>query len=497
MGNRETGQSMRGWLLLCSALSGSLLLTHTVFAQPNEAPATSQTPTLEVAPAQQPGTAPAPAPEATPPATTTRPAGQLPPVVVQVPQRPTARRAAPARAATPAVRPRQQTPRNAPPVAPAAPAQAGERGIGPVQGFAATRSVTATKTDTPILETPQSISVVTQDQIQAQAAQNISQALWYTPGVTPLSFGANAFFDSFKLSGFDAPRYLDGLRLPSDVTTFAIPKIEVYGLERLEVLKGPSSALYGQTEPGGLINMISKRPTETFHLEALSTFGSFNRSQGAFDVGGPLDPKGEFLYRVVGLGRLSDTQTDFVQDNTAFIAPSFTWRPTLDTTFTILSQYQKIKDKGYQQYIPAQVSFLANPNGFIPYSRYLGEPALDGYNLEQAAIGYAFEHRFNNNLQFRQNLRYLEVSNDLAAVRTEGMLSSTLVTRTYNYVKARASNLAVDNQVAGGFCYRAPDPQSLGRVGPLRSQGGHRLQIRRYCAHQRIQSDLWLAGPFF
>jgi outer membrane receptor protein involved in Fe transport len=106
------------------------------------------------------------------------------------------------------------------------------------------------------------------------------------------------------------------LRLPSDTTTFAVPKIEVYGLERLEVLKGPSSALYGQTEPGGLINMISKRPTDTFHLEALTTFGSFDRRQAAFVVGGPLDPKGEFLYRVVGLGRLSDSQTDFVQDNT-------------------------------------------------------------------------------------------------------------------------------------------------------------------------------------
>ena len=311
--------------------------------------------------------------------------------------------------------------------------------------------MTATKTDTPILETPQSISVVTQDQIQAQAAQNVSEALWYTPGVTPVSFGANAFFDSFRLRGFDAPRYLDGLRLPSDATTFAVPRIEVYGLERLEVLKGPSSALYGQTDPGGLINMISKRPTDRPHLELISTFGSYGRTQGAFDVGGPLDNKGEFLYRVVGLGRLSDSQTDFVQDNTAFIAPSFTWRPTTDTTFTLLSQYQKINNKGYQQYVTGQISFIPNPNGFVPYSRYLGEPALDGYKLEQAAIGYAFEHRFNNSLQFRQNLRYLEVTNDLQSVRTEGMLSTSLVARTYNYVKARASNLAVDNQLQADF----------------------------------------------
>ena len=327
----------------------------------------------------------------------------------------------------------------------------GERGIGPVVGYLATQSVTATKTDTPLLTTPQSISVVTKDQIFDQGAQNITEALRYTPGVTIASFGANAFFDSFKLRGFDAPRYLDGLRLPADATTFAVPRIETYGLERIEVLKGPSAALYGQSLPGGLLNMVSKRPTLTPQYEIEGSFGSFERFQGAFDIGGPIDKNGEFLYRIVGLGRDSNTQTDFVQDNKLFIAPSFTWRPTQDTTFTILSQYQKSQNKGYQQYVTGQVSFLPNPNGHIPYSRYLGEPGPDGYNLEQFAIGYAFEHRFNNSLQFRQNLRYTEVSNDLASTRTEGMVTDRLVARTYNYVKANTSNIALDNQLQADF----------------------------------------------
>jgi iron complex outermembrane receptor protein len=140
-----------------------------------------------------------------------------------------------------------------------------------------------------------------------------------------------------------------------------------------------------------------------------------------------------------------------MQDNELFIAPSFTWRPTADTTFTVLSQYQKIPNSGYQQYVTGQISFLPNPNGHVPYSRYLGEPGPDGFNLQQAAIGYAFEHRFNNNLQFRQNLRYMDVSNDLAATRTEGMITDSLVARTYNYVKAKADNLALDNQLQGDF----------------------------------------------
>jgi iron complex outermembrane receptor protein len=247
---------------------------------------------------------------------------------------------------------------------------------GPVQGYLASQSATATKTDTPILTTPQSISVVTKDQVEDQGAANITEALRYTPGVTVESFGANAFFDAFKLRGFDTPRYLDGLRLPADSTTFAVPRIETYGLERIEVLKGPSSGLYGQSDPGGLLNMVSRRPTDTPHYEVVGTVGSFDRLQGAFDIGGPVDKNGRFLYRIVGLGGDSNSQTDFVQDNKLFIAPSFTWRPDLDTSFTLLTQYQRVDNEGYQRYVPGQVSFLPNPNGHIPYGRYLGVPGL-------------------------------------------------------------------------------------------------------------------------
>jgi iron complex outermembrane recepter protein len=336
----------------------------------------------------------------------------------------------------------------------AAPVPTTESGTGPVNGVLAHQSVTATKTDTPILETPQSISVVTKDQIVEQGAQTVQEALRYTPGVSLQGFGANAFFDGFKIRGFDAPRYLDGLRLPNDNVQFALPKIEPYGLERIEVLKGPSSGLYGQSDPGGLLNMVSKRPTVTPHYDFETTFGNFNYKQGAFDIGGPIDKNGEFLYRIVGLGRLADTQTDFVQDNKLFIAPSFTWRPTTDTSFTILSQYQKIDNKGYQQYVPGQVSFLPNPNGHVPYSRYLGEPSVDGYRLEQAMIGYAFEHRFDNNIQFRQNFRYTDVKNDLQSTRSEGMDPANptqLVARSYNYVKAESQNVALDNQLQADF----------------------------------------------
>ena len=148
-------------------------------------------------------------------------------------------------------------------------------------GYVATQSVTGTKTDTPILETPQSISVVTRDQMVAQQTQDIGEALRSHAGVSLDLYSATTFFDAVKLRGFDAPRYLDGLRLPLDPgTQFAYPRVEPYGLERLEVLRGPSSGLYGQTEPGGLINMVSKRPLWFPHYSVEGTFGSSRPRRG-------------------------------------------------------------------------------------------------------------------------------------------------------------------------------------------------------------------------
>jgi iron complex outermembrane receptor protein len=368
----------------------------------------------------------------------------LPRIVVRSPKPRPARRAAATRPAPAPVTPQ--------------PVVQAERGTGPVTGYTAKQSVTATKTDTPILETPQAISVVTKDQATAQGAQTLSQALRYVQGVTLDLYSANTFFDAIKVRGFDAPQYLDGLRLPRDAgTAFAIPRIEPYGLERFEVLKGPSSGLYGQTEPGGLVNMVSKRPIWTPFVEVVGQTGSFERLQGAFDVGGPVGGKdAKVAYRVTGLVRDANSQYDFQQDNKVFIAPSFTVQPTPDTTFTFLSHFQKIDNKGFQQYVPGVGSLYFNPNGRIPYHRYLGEPATDGYKLEQYGIGYAFEHRINEIFQFRQNLRFLSAQNDMAATRIDSLSADARRgNRAMLYVSAETRNLAVDNQLQADF-YTGP-----------------------------------------
>lgn len=357
----------------------------------------------------------------------------LPEIVVQE-SRP--QRAAPRR------RPQQQLPVN---MAPA------ERANGPVNGVLATQSATATKTDTPILETPQSISVVTQDQIRQQQAQRITEALHYTPGVQTDNYGASVFFDYIRIRGFTAHQYLDGLRLPNDPSIFAFPRVDPYGLERVEVLKGPSSGLFGQTEPGGLLNMISKRPLMTPHFEAQGTIGSFNRYEGAFDFGGPVTKSGDLYYRIVGLYRDSNAEVNFTQDNKIFIAPSLTWAPSADTTFTILSHYSKIDNNGYQQYVPGEATLLSNPLGRMSRSTYLGEPGKDYLRLEQAAIGYAFEHRFNEIFQFRQNFRYMTVENETGAFRGDAFAPPSTFYRSRLDVAAKADSASLDNQLQADF----------------------------------------------
>jgi iron complex outermembrane receptor protein len=372
---------------------------------------------------------------------------ELPTVTVTAPKLQAARRAQPTRRARP--RPAPAAPSQLTSSRPG-PAVVGERGTGPaLHGYVAQQSVTATKTDTPLLTTPQAVSVVPRRQIDDQQPQTLSETLRYTLGATVNSYGANSVFDTIKVRGFEVPIYLDGLRLPVDPgTTFASQRLEPFGLERVEVLRGPSSGLYGQSPPGGLVNAVSKRPQLVPYADLILQGGNFDRAQGAFDFNGPLESTGQWLVRMTGLVREAGTQLDFQRDNRYFFAPSLTWRPDADTSFTILASVQKSNGRGYQQYVPATGTVLPNPFGHIPYSRYLGEPDFDRFSTAHAAIGYSFEHRFNNHLQFRQSLRYSTASTDLQALRVDGVaLDQRTAIRTALGVKASTENLTVDNQL--------------------------------------------------
>jgi outer membrane receptor protein involved in Fe transport len=188
-----------------------------------------------------------------------------------------------------------------------------------VQGYVPKRSAGGTKTNTSILETPQAISVVGREQIFDQASQTIVEALRYTAGVSTNVNPNDTRFESLRIRGFEPVLYLDGMQLPFGSQLFGRPKVDPFMLDRVEVLKGPSSALYGQLAPGGMINMVSLLPTSTPTHTIEFQANSFGQVGTAFDIGGPTDAKGDLLYRITGVLHDGGTQIDYVND---FRAPS-------------------------------------------------------------------------------------------------------------------------------------------------------------------------------
>lgn len=332
-----------------------------------------------------------------------------------------------------------------------------ETALEPVQGYVINKSLTGSKTDTPLIEIPQAISVINKDEIAARAAQNMTQAVAYTPGILSGMFGPSTRDDYFNLRGFDTPQYLDGTRLVG--ANYANLRLEPYGMERIEILRGPSSVLYGQNAPGGLVNMMSKRPTDQSLHEMQLLGGSFNRVQGSVDFSGPIDEKGEWLYRITALARGSDTQVDYSKDDRYFVAPSFTWKPNNNTSFTFLSHYQKDETGNTMQFLPYEGTVLPNPNGKIPTTRFLGEPTYDHYDREQFALGYEFQHRFNDTFSVRQNLRYAFVSSDYPVTFSLGFVTDNdgvptdyrTVSRLAGLYQDEAGTFTLDNQMQANF----------------------------------------------
>jgi len=335
----------------------------------------------------------------------------------------------------------------------------GERASGPVDGYVARRSDTATKTDTPLIETPQSVSVVTRQQMDDQAATTVSQALRYTPGVlgeTRLSSGGR--YDSVFIRGFGGAgsgagfvNNLDGLRYQRGVN-FLVPSYEPWGLERIEVLRGPSSVVFGQVKPGGLVNMVSKRPLDEKHGEVELRFGNRQRAEMAFDIGGPVDPDKTWLYRVVGLGRTADTQVDYTQDQRIFIAPSVTYRPNGATTFTLMTSFQRDPETGFYGFIPAVGSVLPSRAGRIRSEFFPGEPRFEGYSRNQANIGWAFEHRFNEVFTFQQNARFSDLESRFRTVAAASIgADQKTLTRRVTVSNETARTAGIDNQLQADF----------------------------------------------
>lgn len=328
-------------------------------------------------------------------------------------------------------------------------------------GFVAHRSAIGSKTDTPLIEIPQSISVITRQQMDTQNVQSVSQALRYVPGVRTETYGVDPKgYDWLYIRGFNAQSssdYRDGLRQLSN--SYSLFRTEPYDLERIEVVRGPSSSLFGQGDAGGIINRVSKMPTAEGVHEVELGYGSHDRSQIRFDLGDRLDAAGTLSYRVVGVARKSNTQFEYddgheLKDDRLYIAPSLTWAPDDDTSLTLLADFLRDTSGGTVAVDTARYGHAG--------STLLGDHTFNHSDQQQFSLGYRFRHRLSDNVELRQNLRYGQVDfilNNALALGTLGSVVPALANspqagywvRDPRRFDEHLNTLTVDNQVQFDF----------------------------------------------
>lgn len=322
----------------------------------------------------------------------------------------------------------------------------GVPGVIQSNGYVTTSGRSATKTDTPLLEVPQSVSTVTQTQLEQRKPQNLLEALGYTPGVRNGTYGFDSRYDGFSIRGIDMLYngvFRDGLRQINSPN--GLFRLEPYGVEAISILRGPAASVYGASSTGGLVDIISKRPTATPFREVEIQGGSFGRKQANFDLSGPVNAEQTLFYRLTGLVRDAKAENSAVKDDRAFIAPALTWKPNEATKLTLLGEYMDSTVGGTQVYLNEYAPYL-DRQGNVTYKSigatkvYAGDRRYNDYRQQQGRIGYEFEHKFSEALTLRQRARYSHLSmNQQYAYFGPGL------------TREDTSGLAVDTMLEGRF----------------------------------------------
>ena len=313
-----------------------------------------------------------------------------------------------------------------------------------------------TKSATSIVETPQSISVISAADIAGLGLQNLNQALRFVAGVTPETRGASAeVYDQFKLRGFDAPVYLDGLRQFGSATGYAVPQVDVSRLDRVEIIKGPASVLYGQSSPGGLVAEVSKLPLDRASYGAVSgTYGSYDLYRVDADIGGRAGD--DVLWRIYGSANGADDQQTQGQGKRErqTVSAAVTAGAGSSTSFTLLGAYSHDPFNGNYGVFPTLGTLIDNPAGKISTKFYGGEPG-DFFRREQAALTYIFNHDFGSGWALRSSGRYQYVKSRMGLVYTSGpaldptAAAPTVYSRSSYSTREQLNNWTFDNQLTG------------------------------------------------
>lgn len=283
----------------------------------------------------------------------------------------------------------------------------GAREDGPV--YVVESASSATKTATPILETPASISVITSDMLRDRGALTLQDALRYSAGIQSDAYGLDNRTDSAILRGTEFQTVLDGMR--DQFNYYNVTRPDVHSIERIEVLRGPASVLYGQGPTAGVVALVSKRPKPEAAHSVLAQYGSFDGKRVQADSTGPLGADGEWLYRLVGVLQRSDSQVDYAFYDRELLSPSLTWRPNAAFEWTLLTTYQRDDSRNAISFLPHSGTLLPNPNGQIPVSRFTSEPAFDRFEATKYAATSLLKWQLSDVWSLHQNVRYADNEN--------------------------------------------------------------------------------------
>lgn len=273
-----------------------------------------------------------------------------------------------------------------------------ESSTGPVKGYRATRSASATKTDTAIRDIPQSISVIPATVLKDLGSTNVERALEFAGGVSKQNnFGGLTLYE-YSVRGFTTSEfYQDGFSANRGYPSTP----DAANIERIEVLKGPAASLYGRGDPGGTVNIVTKKPQPEAFTTLQTSAGSWDRYRTAIDVNTPLDSEGKVLTRVNLAVEDNHSFRDHVQSKRVFVAPSFSWQLDPDTSLLVESEFVRHSstfDRG-----------IVDAPG-VSRSTFLGEPNDGDIDNHNNRIQATLEHHLNDAWKLRLASHYKQGS---------------------------------------------------------------------------------------
>ncbi len=262
--------------------------------------------------------------------------------------------------------------------------------------YTRTNSSTATKSNLPLMKTPMSVQVIPRAVLEDQQAVQVEDAIRNVSGVFP-GFTFGGFAEEFMIRGFNTgfANYRDGFRTQAG-------RLSLANIERVEVVKGATTNLYGRIEPGGLINLVTKRPQAQSHYSLNQQFGSFGQYQTRADATGALNESETLLYRLNFEYLNKDSFRDFGFSKRYFVAPSVTWKVAPNTQFDLDFMYSD--ETSREDY---GIVALGNRPAKVPRSRFLGEPTMDRASHKFYNTALTFTHAFSADWQVRARFSHL------------------------------------------------------------------------------------------